>query len=629
VGFYSVPPDEIKRKIGYNPSFVQSLLAIPYPGCNGFERYKTFPAIPGHPKYLQKKGTGNRLYVPSQTSARIKEPDFDMALFLTEGEKKTLAGTQAGLPVIGLSGLWNWSNGERGLIKDFDQFYFQNLTVKIVPDSDWLQPNKLGYPKNLKQAVYELAKKLIDKGAQVFVIDLPSRSDGEKVGLDDFLLSHSVEEFRNLPSREIKKDMEQPSQSGRTILWPPPLKDEAYYGLVGTFVKMIEPHTEADPVAILTQFLTGFGNVIGRGAYWNVEGDRHQMNINIALVGETAKGRKGTSFGQVKRIFKNIDPSWVANFQGGLSSGEGLIWAVRDEILKKVPIKDKGHILGYQDEIIDQGVADKRSMIIEEELASVLRVLEREGNTLSAIVRKAWDDGNLKTMTKSSPAKATNAHISIIGHITKDELKRYLTSTEACNGFGNRFIWLCVRRSKVLPEGGRVQEINFEPLIIRLKQAVEFGMEAGEIRKDEEAAQIWAGVYPHLSEGNPGLLGAVTSRAEAQVMRLACIYAVLDQSRLIRKEHLLASLALWDYAESSARYIFGEATGDPMADQIFEALKGSPDGMTRTEISGLFGRHKNTNRVDQALVTLAGRGFIKKKREQTEGRTAERWMVSK
>ena len=95
---------------------------------------------------------------------------------------------------------------------------------------------------------------------------------------------------------------------------------------------------------------------------------------------------------------------------------------------------------------------------MESEFASVLRVAGRDGNTLSAILRDAWDRGRLQTMTKNNAAKATGAHVSLIGHVTADELRRELSSTEAGNGFANRFLWVCARRSKELPEGGDLQE---------------------------------------------------------------------------------------------------------------------------------------------------------------------------
>ena len=77
-----------------------------------------------------------------------------------------------------------------------------------------------------------------------------------------------------------------------------------------------------------------------------------------------------------------------------------------------------------------------------------------------AVVRQAWDTGTLRTLTRNNPLTATDAHISIIGHITAEELRRHLTSTEAANGFANRFLWLPVRRSKQLPDGGNLDPRN-------------------------------------------------------------------------------------------------------------------------------------------------------------------------
>jgi hypothetical protein len=145
----------------------------------------------------------------------LKDPAFDGYLIFTEGEKKTLAGVQAGLVVIGLSGLWNWSNGKKELIPDFDQVVFRGRQVFIVPDSDWLKPNRLSYKKNLRQGVYGLAYRLIDRGARVFIIELPQGEGEGKVGLDDYLLNHTVEEFYALPSKEIQKKTSEPKK----VLW--------------------------------------------------------------------------------------------------------------------------------------------------------------------------------------------------------------------------------------------------------------------------------------------------------------------------------------------------------------------------------------------------------------------------
>lgn len=411
-----------------------------------------------------------------------------------------------------------------------------------------------------------------------------------------------------------------------SLSWPEPLQPEALHGLVGMIVNLIEPHTEADPAALLFSVLTMYGNIIGRNAYFQVEGDRHYTNLNVNLVGSTSKGRKGTSLGQARKPFAAVDPIWTDDRnKQGLSSGEGLIWQVRDE-KRTTKTNKKGETY---DVIEVDGVNDKRLLIVEPEFASVARVLRRDGNTLSAVMRQAWDGANkLNTLTKNSPAEATGAHISILGHVTKDELLRYLDSVEGANGFGNRFLWVCVKRSKFLPDGGQLKDSDFNNIILRMKEAVGFGSRPQEIKRDDEARDLWHKVYPELSSGNPGLFGAMTGRAEAQVTRLALIYALLDCSCLIRVEHLMAALAAWDYAEASAKYIFGNSLGDPVADEILKALDVAGNaGMTRTDISDHFGRNKGASEIGRAINLLYERGMIRSEIEEKEiGRPSERWF---
>jgi len=121
-----------------------------------------------------------------------------------------------------------------------------------------------------------------------------------------------------------------------------------------------------------------------------------------------------------------------------------------------------------------------------------------------------------------------------LGHITKQELLKYLTNTEAGNGFANRFLWLSVKRSKVLPFGGEFNKVNIEPIIKKLNESIEFAKEVDVISWSEKTKPLWEGVYPKLSEGKQGLIGSLTARAEAYVTRLACVYALLDLSDQIQ-----------------------------------------------------------------------------------------------
>src|SRR5262249_23194233 len=122
--------------------------------------------------------------------------------------------------------------------------------------------------------------------------------------------------------------------------WPEPLAPEAFHGLAGEIVHVLEPASEADPAALLFQVRVWFGDLVGRKAHFRVEADEHFTNEFVVLLGRTSKGRKGTSWGQIRNLLKDADPEWLKDrVQSGLSSGEGLKWSVRDAIVKREAIK--------------------------------------------------------------------------------------------------------------------------------------------------------------------------------------------------------------------------------------------------------------------------------------------------
>lgn len=576
------------------------------PGRNGREKEFFFKHLEGN-KWAKGRGNGP---VPYNLPLMVGVRD----IIVVEGEGKVELLREWGLVATCLD-----SGSNSPWRDDYLPYFKGKENIIILPDND--DPGR-AYSEKIANALHGNVGK-------VKIVELPGLE--EKGDIVDWQRNEGTKELLvqlikttpvwNPPEENNGKDgvgiNSLNSINSHANSWPN-LAPEALHGLAGDVVRTIEPHSEADPVALLVSLLVSFGNSVGSNPHFMVEADRHPMKIFANCVGETSKGRKGTSWGHIERLFRAVDSEWAnGHVLSGLSSGEGLIWAVRDPIERKEPIKEKKLIVDYQTIVVDEGIDDKRLLVLESEFASVLRVIGRDGNTLSAVIRQAWDRGNLRTLTKNSPAKATGTHISILGHITKDELLRYLNNTEAGNGFGNRFLWVCVRRSKALPEGGG--HIDLDTLITRLREAVEFAKAAEEIRKDSEARGIWREVYPSLSDGKPGLFGALTSRAEAQTMRLACLYALLDSSSLICKEHLLAALALWEYSEASVRYIFGDTTGDPVADRIIEALRHSPEGFSRSEIYNLSGRHTKADRIDTAIGLLLTRGMIELERRLTEG----------
>lgn len=403
--------------------------------------------------------------------------------------------------------------------------------------------------------------------------------------------------------------------------WPT-LDHAALYGLAGDIVRAIEPHTEADLAALLANTLVSFGNAAGNSPHAIADGSRHPGNLFVVTVARTGKGRKGTAWARVKGLFRRVDERWVDNcLSGGLSSGEGLISAVRDPSEK---VDGEGNP-------VDPGASDKRLLVVEEEFAGVLKIATRDGNILSTTLRQGWDSGVLRVMTRNNPLRATGAHISIVGHITREELLKYLTETEYGSGFANRFLWICAKRSKLLPDGGG--EPDFRQIVPRLQEALAFARTCtATIQRDSEARDLWRAHYGTVSAEREGLFGAITGRAEAQVLRLSMLYALMDCSPGVRVEHLHAALALWRYAEDSVAHIFGDIAGNATADRILDALRrvGS-GGMSRTQISNLFGRNLQASRIEAALrsLELAGKvqRFTERRAGTTDGRPAEVYIA--
>jgi Protein of unknown function (DUF3987) len=411
--------------------------------------------------------------------------------------------------------------------------------------------------------------------------------------------------------------------------FPAPLEDAAYYGIAGKIVKRILPETEAHPAALLTNLLTAFGNLIGRTMYVVADGARHHTNLFVVTVGPTSIARKGTAWNRIIPVVSLVDEDWVKDdIESGLSSGEGVVHRIRDEIQETVEIKEKGRFTGEtQTHIADPGIDDKRVLFVETEFCSPLKMMNREGNTLSPVLRSAWDGFTLSTLTKHSREKASNPHVSMLGHITREELRKTLTETESANGFGNRILWIAAQRSKILPLGGQVIETS--DFLDPLGNAVLFANEKRcELGLDGEAGELWKQIYPELSEGKPGLLGALIARAAPQVLRISAIYAVLDCSDLIALPHLQAGLAIWRYSEASARWIFETGTGNKLADRIVSALYVAADkGLTKTQIVHDV-CHRNVTKfaIDEALRLIHRLGLGYCQSEATTRRPIERWF---
>ena len=501
----------------------------------------------------------------------------------------------------------------------------------VIPDCDEGDP-ATGTRKG-REAAQMRATLLESVSDDVRIVDLsPDHHDGYDVSdwLND---GHTAEELKCLvdtaPRMSLTRRVTQPTITlphglsfngiGRPMTGNAPVNDEivwddaypwptldpaALYGLAGEFVRVVAPHSEADLSALLSQFLCVFGCGIGPSAHVMVEATPHTGRINVLLIGETAGGRKGTAKDQVFRVFRIADEQWLEAAQvSGLASGEGLIARLED--------RDEGEPV------------EKRVVVMEPEFARTLAAGSREGSILGAIIRDAWDSGRLQNLTRKEPLIAKGCHVSIIGHITADELRAKLSSIDLAGGLYNRFNSIVVQRRQRLPHGGALTDADLAPIAKRLRTALDFARQVHLVWRTAAASAAWEAFYNAVPEPK-GLLGAATARAEAQVLRMSVLYALLDGSTMIDVPHLRAAEALWNYAHASAEYVFGSTLGDDVADRVLEELQARyPDGADREQLRGIFSRHVKSARLTTAIEYLVRRGLATTERVKTDGRPRE------
>jgi hypothetical protein len=418
-------------------------------------------------------------------------------------------------------------------------------------------------------------------------------------------------------------------------LSPPTMAPEGFPSLLKAIVDTACATSEAHPVAVAANVLVMFCAMIGRGLVQYIGDAALHARLFILIVGKSGKARKGTAEHTPMRIFrlvceilrerlKTADRNRIHG--GGLSTGEGLVYAIRDARE------------GDEGRDGDPGVNDKRLLVIEPEFDNVLSQVKRDGNTLSATIRNLWDGRDLEPMSKSgqkSGERATRPHVVIMGHITAFELRLKSTENDAANGLLNRFITVFVHRPKLVPLPEPTPEVRIRHLAERMADVIEAVTDGDfhannktEIRMGEEAREFWCEQYPQLSRDREGKGGSLMARAEVYARMLAMIFCLMDGRREIEPCDLRAALAWVDYWRQSVDFIYrmvdedGEV--DPFALQVFEHIRAEP-GISATKLSAKFNRNKSAKQIKQALETLMGMApplIEARKNSNTGGRAA-------
>jgi hypothetical protein len=374
----------------------------------------------------------------------------------------------------------------------------------------------------------------------------------------------------------------------------------ALHGLAGDVVRALETHTEADPAGLLVNLLARFGSMVGRTAEARVGFAHHPPALFVAQVGRTSRSRKDTASIEVEGLMNAVEEGWQSRHQlSGFASGEAFI---------------------------EQAAAQPGEAIcmVESELARVLAVASRDGSTVSSVLRDAWGFRPLQHRIRGKRYEAPAAPVTLIGHISADELRdgrNGLRLVEVMNGFGNRILWVYVDRRRLLPSPRPVPEHLLSPLVRRLREALMRARRAGVVERTASAEELWSELYRQVaSDEGAGIVDSLVARAEAHVLRLSLIYALLDGSTTIDQAHLEAGWEVWRYARWSAQHIWvGSGTGDPDVDRIAAVLDGGEE-LTARELDRMFQGHRSTRELRAKAVSL---GVAAEGSRESGGRPAQ------
>jgi putative DNA primase/helicase len=422
-----------------------------------------------------------------------------------------------------------------------------------------------------------------------------------------------------------------------TPLAPPRMHEDGFPPLVDDISQAACAHSEAHPVAVAANVLAFFCSMIGRGIFQRIGDASIHCRPFLLIVGKSGKARKGTAETAVREIFRRADGILRRRLNnndrlrihaGGLSTGEGVAWAIRDA--READENGKG---------ADAGIADKRLLVIESEMDNTLSQLRRDNNTLSATIRNLFDGRDMEPLTKTNQTKATRPHVVILGHITSHELREKSTATEVANGLLNRFGMLHVYRPKLVPLPEPTPEATLDRLAARVADAVLVatggdlhGNNTREVRLSEAARKLWIEQYPRLTRDRDGKGGSLLARSEMYARMLAMIFAAMDGRLEIEPCDLLAAIAWVEYWHASVTYIFNcqddEGGIDPFVAEVLTLITANP-GITLSTLQDHWNRKriKQVKHALEVLLNLAPPLAEERKDSTSGGRPALRYYA--
>jgi putative DNA primase/helicase len=472
---------------------------------------------------------------------------------------------------------------------------------------------------------------------------LPSEPETRTVAAETLEIEKTVQRKEVLkpgskgqPKIPKQEDLSPEEEESDAPPGPPKMPDIGFPPLMRDIVELACANSEAHPVAVAANLLSYFSATIGRTLYQSIGDAVIHCRPFLLVVGKSGKARKGTAEATVRRVFQRAEAliskqrgveECLRCHTGGLSTGEGIAWAIRDAV--EPDERGRGG---------DPGVTDKRMLVIESEFDNILSQLKRDNNTLSATIRNVFDGRDLQPLTKTNPTCATRPHVCILGHITEHELLKKSTANDLANGLLNRFLMLYVLRPKHVALPQPTPEAKIEELAQRVADAVMVVTEGNlhaenryEITFSDAARDLWVEQYTTISKDREGKAGSLLARSEMYARMLAMIFAAMDGRLIIEAEDLHAAIAWVEYWDASVTQVFNlkdnEVGLTPFTAEVLDTVTRYL-GITLTDLR----KHWPTSRkeqVDEALKVLLNLAppLIEQRKERTNGRSVTRYFL--
>ncbi|WP_245607391.1 DUF3987 domain-containing protein [Pseudonocardia spinosispora] len=390
----------------------------------------------------------------------------------------------------------------------------------------------------------------------------------------------------------------------------PRVDDAVWNCYLGDLTARIAPTSEADPINIYASLLCAAGVHLGQKPRVQAGDDRHPLLVWPLIVGRSGAGRKGAGWSAARRLITSADPEFAAtNIRSGLTSGEGLaiIFAEDDDPTddsKAGNRKDQPKAGG----LLPPG--DRRLMVFEPEWAAVMARMRREGNTLSATLRAAWEGGDLSTLNVTARV-APNSHVGLLTHITPDEFRAKVSASDLAGGTYNRFLPLAVARSQFLPLSTGASDNVIAEHGIDFGRRLTEGAQLDTINLTPTATQLWRELYVEfgIDHGDTGPVEQFLARTAPNTLRIAAIHAAIDHTTHITTEHLHAAAGLVRYSIASVRTVF--ENNEDVAQLLAYITDAGPAGRTKQDItSGHYGGNKKAGDINTLLNRLITTGAI-------------------